>query len=262
MASLWPLLEARGVAASAGRTAPHTATPEAPSVPSVPVRTDVKSGQKSSESSSKKTEPDHVTLSRKKSIPPQAPASTKPAPFSPRNGSVSPEKIVSKKQLTRRIDFDDAKDEEVVDIFAEIIQSEGPVLCSRVYDLCLQMAGLTNLSMKLKSRFNTCMYRGVREGRFLQTQDDAVGQLDRTVRMPGVPAVIVRLDGKRRWQEVPRSELRAFAEQKLSADPKTPEEELIREVFAAYGGKRLDKQATQELGELLRPVLQQRLLKL
>lgn len=167
-----------------------------------------------------------------------------------------------KAESLQRLDFERADDDSLLDVFQSIIEAEGPVLCSRVYTLCAQAGGLTELSSKLKSRFNRCMYRGVRDGRFVQTDDDAVGQLERTVRMPGSPAVVIRLDGKRRWQEVPRSELRACAEQMLVANPAELEQDVIRKVFESYGGKRLDKQAAHELADLLRPVLKQRMLEL
>lgn len=261
MSSLWPLLEAQGVSPTAGRTTTRSPTTKATAASSTSAPSGAGNATQSRASSPEEKVRSRAPSSANVSPLPQASEPSKITPNVSRKVKRSSEKADFDKQPATHLDLEKVKDDEVLDAFEKIILSEGPVLCSRVYALCLQMAGVTNLSAKMKRRFNTCMYRGVRESRFHQTQDDAVGQLDRTVRMPGTPAVVIRLDGKRRWHEVPRSELRAFAEQKLSTDPDASEGEIVREVFAAYGGKRLDKQAAQELSELLRPSFSQRMLK-
>jgi very-short-patch-repair endonuclease len=241
MSSLWEALEAHGVSSATTEKKPETAaTPPQSDSAAPPVAT-------AEEKESPRASSARQSLNRNSAKKTNAPVRSQSLPK-------------RRNESSQRLDLERADDDALLDAFQSIIEAECPVLCSRVYALCAQAGGLTELSAKLKSRFNRCMYRAVREGRFVQTDDDAVGQLERTVRMPGTPAVVIRHDGKRRWQDVPRSELRSYAEQMLVANPRAPEQDVIRKVFEAYGGKRLDKQAAQDLTELLRPVLKQSLL--
>lgn len=143
---------------------------------------------------------------------------------------------------------------QIIDGFTEIIRDEGPVLCSRVYSLYLQAAGIGRLGLQIKGQLNRCMARAVRDGRFLQDQDDSVGQLDKTVRLPGTPAVIIRPGKLRRWDEVPRSELRALAQNYLKNSPDASPSVIVNRVYEAFGGERLRAETARELRALLEPV--------
>lgn len=145
--------------------------------------------------------------------------------------------------------------EQIIEAFTEIVRAEGPVLCSRVYALYLQAAGIGRLGAQIKTQLNRSMARAVRSGRFAQDQDDSVGQLDKTVRLPGTPSVIVRTGSARRWDEVPRSELRALATKFLQETSDATDSEIVRRVYEAYGGERLRNDTARDLSILLRPVL-------
>lgn len=144
--------------------------------------------------------------------------------------------------------------EQIVEGFAEIIRDEGPVLCSRVYSLYLHAAGIGRLGQQIKTQLNRCMARAVRAGRFVQDRDDSVGQLDKTVRLPGTPAVIIRTGKRRRWDEVPRSELRALAQKFLNMSPHAVPATIVSRVYEAFGGERLRTDTARELQALLEPV--------
>jgi very-short-patch-repair endonuclease len=101
---------------------------------------------------------------------------------------------------------------EVIDGLCQIINTEGPMIAKRAYDVYLQGCGIRRLGNELQSTMNRALSTAVGQGRVIcENVTGQGGVLMSTVRLPGAPAVKARRRGPRSVDEIPPSELRAVA---------------------------------------------------
>lgn len=108
--------------------------------------------------------------------------------------------------------IEQASASEVLNTLVEIVTAEGPMNAEWAYRRYVKASGKERLGSNVKTTLNRIMYDAVRRGQLLQIEDNAVGQIGRTVYAPGSDPVVVRELGPRALDDVPRSEVRAVAE--------------------------------------------------
>ena len=102
----------------------------------------------------------------------------------------------------------DLEDEEVRELLIEIVTAEGPLLCSRMYELFAEVTGA-----RPNSRLNRIVYRMVSawNGRLSQVEPLGGGQQDKTVYLSGTEPRVLRTLGSRQVRELPLIELYSHA---------------------------------------------------
>lgn len=137
---------------------------------------------------------------------------------------------------------------ELIDVLIEIVSIEGPMICRRAYSLYNRAAGNSRLGRQIVHIMNRAMYRAVKLGRVVQNDEQKRGgQMNQVVRVAGSPELNVRERGPRALEEIPPSEIAAVRERLLQCDPELQEEELIRQLAAVYGIRRLTAQIRKTL---------------
>lgn len=101
---------------------------------------------------------------------------------------------------------------EVADGLCQIIETEGPMIAKRAYDIYLRGCGIRRLGGEIQSIMNKALASALGEGRVISENVTSRGGLIRsTVRSKGAPAVKPRRRGPRTFEEIPPGELRAVA---------------------------------------------------
>jgi very-short-patch-repair endonuclease len=137
---------------------------------------------------------------------------------------------------------------EVIDVLIEIVTAEGPVVCRRAYSLYNRAAGNSRLGRQIVQIMNRAMYRAVKLGRLVQNNEQKRGgQMNQVVRVAGSPELNVRERGPRALEEIPPSEIAAVREKLVQGDPQLEEEELVRQLAAGYGIRRVTAQIRKML---------------
>ena len=146
-----------------------------------------------------------------------------------------------------------ASQDEVLRGLGEIIATEGPMPCHRVYRLYARAAGLSRVGKDIQSALNKVVAYGLRQHAFQQMDEwNRAGQIDKVVRVRDTPPVRLRERGPRDFDEVPPMELAALIQSLLDRgvhapnEPMAPEP-LFRTVMAAYGCSRLTPKVRQSL---------------
>jgi hypothetical protein len=93
---------------------------------------------------------------------------------------------------------------------------------------------------------NQVINRGVQSGKVAQIQDSIVGQVEKTLYVPGTSPVVVRELGPRSLTDVPRSEIATLIEM-LGHDQSRSE--LQRNVLKAFGLTKLTSRAVEYINE-------------
>jgi len=126
-----------------------------------------------------------------------------------------------------------------------IVQAEGPVTVRRVLDLYRIGAGY----QRLKGPTRDAVLRGVRrcleKGQLYTVDEDGQGFEDAVLQITGAPRVRVRQRGPRDLEDIPVSEIAAFADE-LGLGGARPEE-AMRRLLAEYQLKRLTEVAESRL---------------
>lgn len=106
----------------------------------------------------------------------------------------------------------------VAEGLCRIIDTEGPMLVRRAYNLYLSGVGIARLGRKLKRTMNRALQHAIQQG-LIATEDefDTGGLVNSIVRIMGRPATVLRERGPRTFEEIPRSELELMA-RRLSHD--------------------------------------------
>ncbi len=137
----------------------------------------------------------------------------------------------------------------LADVLEEIVRAEGPMPAHLAYRRYLTASGGQRLGSRIKRTFNQAMAQLVRSGRVLVLQDDIVGQIDKTVHVPGTPPVVVRELGDRQLWEVPPSEVQSLMRRLQEAEGLHDEESVKRAVLRVYGRKSLTKATSTYLDD-------------
>ncbi len=145
---------------------------------------------------------------------------------------------------------------QVLDGLCQIIKQEGPILAKRAYDVYLRGCGVRRMGGELKKLMNRALQRAIRRG-LVVTEDEwrTGGLIQSIVRTSGARPIVIRERGPRSFEEIPPSEMQLVARQLL----KDHEEEIepdsethLKAVLASFGLKRLTKQVSEKLLEILR----------
>lgn len=139
---------------------------------------------------------------------------------------------------------------ELVKGLTEIIETEGPILCLRAYQLFARASDVMRIRSATRTRFNQAIQRGVEAGAF--ELSDGYGtqyQMNRFVRLKGTPSVVVRELGTRSIHDVPPDEVAAVIRSVKSQTVGLSREALIRRVLELYGLSRATEQTIAALDE-------------
>jgi very-short-patch-repair endonuclease len=101
---------------------------------------------------------------------------------------------------------------DVADGLCQIIDTEGPMIAKRAYDIYLRGCGIRRLGSEIQNTLNKALASVIGQGRVVsENVTSKGGLLLSTVRSKGAPAVKPRRRGARTFEEIPPSELRAVA---------------------------------------------------
>jgi len=141
----------------------------------------------------------------------------------------------------------------VAEGLCRIVETEGPVLAKRAYDLYLRGCGVHRMGHELKKSMNKALDRAIRNGRVVsEDESGSGGLLYSVVRTPHVPAVVLRERGPRRFEEIPFSELQLVARRLLLDEGfESGSAPHLRAVLEQFEIKRLTVQVETRLLDIL-----------
>ncbi len=132
---------------------------------------------------------------------------------------------------------------EVAEGLRRIIQTEGPMLAKRAYDVYLRGCGVRRMGGELKRLMNKGLQHAVRLGLVVKEDEWGEGGLIRSiVRSPDAPQVVIRDRGPRSFEEIPPSELQLVARQLLmngEGEFESGAEAHMRAVLSSFDLRRL-----------------------
>jgi len=108
----------------------------------------------------------------------------------------------------------------------EIVEAKGPIRCNQLYRLYVEGSGDATVAAA-KKMLNRAAHQAVRSGRLAQVEPLGRGQIDKTVHLPGTPAVVVRPLGDRLVSELPVSEIAERIARVREQHPGLPQDEMI-----------------------------------
>ena len=136
----------------------------------------------------------------------------------------------------------------------KIIETEGPVTTDRAYKVYVRGSGSTRVTKLVRTKLDQAVARLLDQK---QVQIDELGiredgDIQRVLRAPGTPEVVVREIGGRDLYEVPLNEVVTLMERRLGRHPGASHEELMRYVLNTYGWRRLTDKARTYLTAAIR----------
>jgi hypothetical protein len=141
----------------------------------------------------------------------------------------------------------------VAEGLCQIIDTEGPMIAKRAYDIYLRGCGIKRLGGELKSTMNKALANAIRQGRVIsENEPDKSGLIWSTVRSNGTPKVKPRRRGPRTLDEIPPGELRAVGRHLCEARQMARgSDEHLRTILEYFDLKRLTTQVGTTLLEVL-----------
>ena len=142
---------------------------------------------------------------------------------------------------------------QVAEGLCRIIDTEGPMLAKRAYNLYLRGIGIARMGGELKRSMNRALQHAIRQGRVAKEDESGTGGLVYSiVRITGTPATVLRERGPRTFKEIPPSELQLMARQ-LSQDEgfESGSDDHLRAVLESFGLKRLTAQLRLRFSDML-----------
>ena len=133
---------------------------------------------------------------------------------------------------------------QVAEGLCRIIDTEGPMLVRRAYNLYLRGIGIARMGRQLKQSMNRALHHAIRQGQVVKEDESRTGGLIYSiVRITGTPATVLRERGPRTFGEIPPSELQLGARQ-LARDEGyvSGSDDHLRAVLESLGLKRLTVQ--------------------
>jgi len=142
---------------------------------------------------------------------------------------------------------------DVSEGIVRIIETEGPVVAKRVYDLYLRGCGIRRMGHELKSIMNKALAHAIRQGRVVSENEAAErGLLFSVVRVKGSPPIRLRRRGPRSFEEIPPSEVSLLARYLTERQGLAfGSEEHFRAILEWLDLKRLTPQVGSTLREIL-----------
>lgn len=134
-----------------------------------------------------------------------------------------------------------------------IIETEGPMLAKRAYDLYLRGCGIQRMGGELKKFMNKSLEWAIRSGQVLKEDESGTGGLlYSVVRLKGAPPVMLRERGPRDFEEIPPSELKIAANRLARDQGLEPGSDAhFRAILEYFDLKRLTKQVETRLLDVL-----------
>ena len=141
----------------------------------------------------------------------------------------------------------------VADSLCLIIETEGPMVAKRAYDIYLRGCGIKRLGGELKSAMNKALASAIHQGRVVsENEPGKSGLIFSTVRSKGSPPVKLRCRGPRNFEEIPPAELRAVGRHLSEARHMSfGSDEHLRAILECFDLKRLTTQVGTTLLEIL-----------
>ena len=137
---------------------------------------------------------------------------------------------------------------EVASGLVQIVETEGPMLAKRAYDIYLRNCGIKRMGKDLKDLMNQALLEGVNNELLLRKDEWRTGGLLHSIiRCPHQSATVLRTAGDRSVEEIPPSEIRAAACYVLSGTMQHGDEEHLRAILALFGLKRLTEKTREKL---------------
>lgn len=137
-----------------------------------------------------------------------------------------------------------------------IIETEGPMLAKRAYDIYLRGCGIKRMGHELRSTMNKALANAIRQGRVVSEDEmGKSGLIFAVVRVKGSQHIKLRSRGPRTFEEIPPSELQTIAkhlEERHNFKPGS--DEHLRAVLECFDLKRLTTQVGTTLLEIEIPV--------
>lgn len=134
-----------------------------------------------------------------------------------------------------------------------VIETEGPVIAKRAYDVYLRHCGIKRMGKDIRKFMNKAMQSLIRRNLVLKEDEwDKGGLLYSIMRTPEQSAVTLRDKGPRMFEEIPPSEIRDASKQILATEGhREGSEEHFRAVLNLFGYKRLTSNIQESLNSLL-----------
>lgn len=189
-----------------------------------------------------KAEPIEVEPLPARSAPDETPSRSPTVP-TPGGAQLQPYRTWSQRSL---IEVALAKPEHLLDDLLEIIGAEGPMHAISAYQIYVKASGGHRVGRDIRSTLNQVLNRGLQSGKVAQIQDSIVGQVEKTLYVPGTSPVVVRELGPRSLTDVPRSEIATLIEM-LGQDQSRSE--VQRNVLKALGLTKLTSRAVEYINE-------------
>lgn len=141
-----------------------------------------------------------------------------------------------------------ATQDQLIDGLRRIVAMEGPMLASMAYQTYVRSSGGLRVGREIRKTLNQALYQAVRRGVIAQITDNVPGVAEKTVYLPGTPAVVVRERGPRALGEIPMSELRTLTDQ---VGVSGSIDEITRAVLDELGLVRLTEQGRDTIRAVL-----------
>ena len=135
-----------------------------------------------------------------------------------------------------------------------IIETEGPLTTDRAYKLYIRGAGSTRVTKLAKNKLNIALNRLMNQDEVQIDEFDnpTDNDIQRVVRKPDSPAVVVRHLGDRDLYEAPINEIAELMQRRMDRHPNITHDRLMRYVLDTYGWKRLTDKARTYLMSAIR----------
>ena len=145
-----------------------------------------------------------------------------------------------------------ASQARLVELLAEVVAREGPVIAIRAYRLLNRASGSQRLTTPARRALNRACAAAERSGLIETTNPFRKdGQAQRVLRVPGDPEVVLRDRGPRALDELPPDEVAMMLRDLRQADPAADTESLKRRALERLGWVRLTRNASAFLDECI-----------
>jgi len=140
---------------------------------------------------------------------------------------------------------------EAAEILCAIIETEGPVLAIRAYQIHVRASGIQRLGPQIRRILNRALAKLERDGRVVvERAAGERGYRNAVLRTPETDRVRMRDIGPRSFDEVPGSELAALVGAVRRSKSGASSEEIYREVLDIYGLVRMTAQVRKRFDEV------------
>ena len=124
---------------------------------------------------------------------------------------------------------------DVIPGLVEIIATEHPMPCHRVYRIYARACGIQRVGRQIRRVFNKAIAKALRLKLIEQRNEhETVDQINKIVRGAGNPPVVFRTRGDRTLHEIPPAEVGALMNWLLAEDPDMDDVGLFRSVLNWY----------------------------